>query len=345
MRVLVVGAGAIGGYFGGRLLQAGRDVTFLVRPRRAAELASTGLVIKSPHGDLTLRSPPTILSENLRESFDLILLSCKAYDLATAVDSFAAAVGPATLILPLLNGMRHLEMLDERFGESHVLGGLCVIAATLDAERTIRHLNHQNTLVFGERGEGGERGGARREGARSDLIRAVDATLQNAGFDARHSGQIVQEMWEKWVLLATLAGVTCLMRASIGDVMASTGGEALILAILDECHGIAAAAGYAPRAAFLERARAALTAKDSPLTASMLRDLEGNGPVEADHVFGDLLRRRDGTPASRAAPSPSGAAPSPSGAAPSPLSIAYTHLKAYETRRARTLNEAPHAGG
>lgn len=319
MRVLVVGAGAIGGYFGGRLLQAGRDVTFLVRQRRAAELASAGLVIKSPLGDLRLTAPPTILSENLREAFDLVLLSCKAYDLAAAVNSITAAVGPATLVLPLLNGMRHLDALDERFGASRVLGGLCIIAATLDAERSVVHLNEHDSLVFGAR-----------DGARSERIREVENTLQNAGFDARLSSEIVQEMWEKWVLLAALAGVTCLMRASIGDTMAAAGGGPLILEILDECAAIAAGAGFTPRAAFLDRARAALTAKDSTLTASMLRDLESNAPVEADHVLGDLLRRRKGSAASRAEPSP--------------LSIAYTHLTAYETRRARILAAAAHAG-
>lgn len=324
VRVLVVGAGAIGGYFGGRLLQAGRDVTFLVRPRRAAELASAGLVIKSPLGDLRLAAPPTILAENLRETFDLVLLSCKAYDLAAAVNSFAAAVGPTTLILPLLNGMRHLDVLDERFGASRVLGGLCIIAATLDAERSVVHLNEHDSLVFGPRD------GAERDGARSERIRGVENTLQNAGFDARLSDQIVHEMWEKWVLLAALAGVTCLMRASIGDTMAAAGGGPLILEILDECAAIAAGASFAPRAAFLDRARAALTAKDSTLTASMLRDLESNAPVEADHVLGDLLRRRSGSAASRAEPSP--------------LSIAYTHLTAYETRRSRILAAAQHAG-
>src|SRR5271166_1033035 len=253
MRVLVVGAGAIGGYFGGRLLQARRDVTFLVRPRRAAELAEAGLIIKSPRGNVTLRTPSTILAENLREPFDLVLLSCKAYDLTKAIDSFAAAVGPDTLVLPLLNGMRHLEMLDQRFGIPHVLGGLCIIAATLDAQRAIVHLNDMHRLAFGER-----------EGTKSEHLRAVVEVLTNAGFDAHLSGDIVQEMWEKWVLLATLAGATCLMRAAIGDIIASPGGGDLVRTLLDECRAIAAAAGHAPSAAFLDQARAALTATGSP---------------------------------------------------------------------------------
>src|SRR5438034_10175659 len=137
MRILVVGAGAIGGYFGGRMLQAGRNITFLVRPRRAKELASAGLVIKSPNGDVTLRNPPTVQADAIRETFDVVLLSCKAFDLDDAIKSFAPAVGPQTAIIPLLNGMRHLDVLDEKFGKDRVLGGLCGIAVTLDERRHV----------------------------------------------------------------------------------------------------------------------------------------------------------------------------------------------------------------
>ena len=310
MRVLVVGAGAIGGYFGGRLLEAGRDVTFLVRPRRAAELNESGLIIRSPRGNVSLRNPAMILAENIERHFGLVLLSCKAYDLAGAIDSFAAAVGPETVVLPLLNGMQHLDVLDERFGSSKILGGQCVIAATLDAQHAVVHLNETNRLTFGER-----------SGVISDRIRNVASTLGGAGFDARLSEKIVQEMWEKWFFLAALASATCLMRAPIGDIVGSPGGEAMIRSLLDECRAIAEEAGHSPRPVLLEQARAALTAAGSPLTASMLRDLEARAPVEADHIIGDLLRRRS-------------AAHSNSGMA-STLAIAYTHLKAYEARRAR----------
>src|SRR5215467_9791969 len=139
MRILVVGAGALGGYFGGRLKEAGRDVTFLVRPRRAEHLAKTGLVVRSPKGDITIAAPPTVLAENLTAPFDLILLSCKAYDLQDAMDSFAPAVGANTAILPLLNGMKHMDLLGARFGASAVLGGQCIISATLDGEGRILH--------------------------------------------------------------------------------------------------------------------------------------------------------------------------------------------------------------
>src|SRR6266481_4605939 len=163
MRVLVVGAGAIGGYFGGRMLQAGRDVTFLVRPRRAAELTDAGLVIKSPNGDVTLKNPPAVQADKLSEKFDVVLLSCKAFDLDDAIKSFAPAVGPQTAILPLLNGMRHLDVLDGKFGRERVLGGLCAIAVTLNEAREVVQLAPMQSLGFGER-----------DGGHSDRVRAIE---------------------------------------------------------------------------------------------------------------------------------------------------------------------------
>jgi len=308
MRTLVVGAGAIGGYFGGRLLEANRDVTFLVRPRRAAELATAGLRIRSRLGDVTLPAPPAILAEGLAQTagtFELVLLSCKAYDLADAMESFAPAVGPETAIVPLLNGMRHLEMLDERFGRSRVLGGQCVIAATLD-QHEIVHLNRSHSLSFGER-----------DGTMSERVEAIANLMSGARFDANASATIALDMWEKWVFLATLAGSTCLMRGAIGDISAAPGGADFVLRLLDECRAVAAAHGHPPREAFVEHIRQMLTAAGSPLTASMLRDIENGSAIEADHIIGDLLRR--------------GREQLSEGAL-ALLPIVYTHLKAYEVR-------------
>jgi 2-dehydropantoate 2-reductase len=305
MRILVVGAGGIGGYFGGRLLAAGRDVTFLVRPKRAAALAETGLAIRSKLGDLDLSAPPTVTAEALSEPVDLVLLSCKAYDLDSAIQSFAPAVAQRTAILPVLNGMRHLEILEERFGASHVLGGQCLISAALDPQGRILHLNDWHVLSFGEL-----------DGARSSRAAAILATLSDAGFDARLSETIRHEMWEKWGFIATLAAITCLMRAALGDIVAA-GAADLTLALLDECAAIATAQGFPPSDAAMSRTRANITAASSTLTASMLRDIERCAPIEADHILGDLLRRGD---EARRFPL---------------LRIAYAHLKAYEARRAR----------
>ena len=279
MRTLVLGAGGIGGYFGGRLLEAGRDVTFLVRPRRAEQLARIGLVIKSQYGDYHHPSPPTLLAENVREAFDVVLLSCKAYDLDDAMNSIEPAVGPNTVILPTLNGMRHMDALLDRFGERALVGGLCFIASTMDDDGRILQLNPNHTIVFGER-----------DGRRSARIEAIAAELAHGAFEARLSDAIMQEMWEKWVFIATGAAITSLMRSTVGDITAA-GGTPLVHALVTECAAIAARAGFPPSADCIERAKTTFTTPGSTLTASMYRDIERGGRTEGQHLLGDLLRR------------------------------------------------------
>jgi 2-dehydropantoate 2-reductase len=306
MRILVVGAGAIGGYFGGRLLQAGQDVTFLVRPKRAAELASAGLIIKSPLGDITLNNPPAVQADALKETFDVVLLSCKAFDLDDAIKSFAPAVGPRTAIIPMLNGMRHLEKLDAKFGRERVLGGQCSIAVTLNEKREIVQLAPMQSLGFGER-----------DGGTSDRVRAITEVFASGNCGSQASDNIMQDMWEKWVFLSSLAASTSLMRTSVGNILAAPGGRDFLLGMLDETSAIATASGYAPGGPFFERVKGNLTTEGSPMTASMFRDVKAGLPVEADHVIGDLIARADAAKV-----------PVPK------LRIAYTHLKAYEKQRA-----------
>jgi len=305
MRILVVGAGALGGYFGGRLKSAGRDVTFLVRPRRAEQLAKTGLVIRSPFGDLNLAKPPTIAAENLYP-FDLILLSCKSYDLESAMESFARAVGPNTAILPLLNGMKHMDSLGAKFGTATVLGGQCFISATLDPEGWILHLNDMHLLSFGEQ-----------DGAKSARVEKIASELSGNGFDAHLSTAITQEMWEKWAFIAAAAGIGCLMRGAFGDIVAA-GASHFGAEIFAECCAIAAENGFPPGDAAAERNRALITARGSPIAPSMLRDIERGAPIEADHIVGDLLHRGGNR----------------LGGFPL-LQIGYAHLKTYEARRQR----------
>jgi 2-dehydropantoate 2-reductase len=306
MRILVVGAGGIGGYFGGRLLAAGRDVTFLVRAKRAAEMTQFGLVISSPHGDLKMSSPPVVAAEGLAEPFDVILLSCKAYDLDGAMNSFAPAVGPRTAILPLLNGMRHLGLLDARFGAQHILGGVALISTVLEPGGRIVHLSDLHTLSFGER-----------NGGSSERVEEIAAALLGARFDARLSEAIQLEMWEKWVLIATGAGITCLLRGAIGDIVAAGAGH-LAMGMLEECCAIAAGQGFPPGDSFRQRGQAAFSSPGSSFTASMFRDIERHAPIEADAIIGDLLERSREEANSH-----------------SLLRIALAHLKTYEARRVR----------
>jgi 2-dehydropantoate 2-reductase len=303
MRILVVGAGAIGGYFGARLAEAGQDVTFLVRPKRAAQLAS-GLFVRSPKGDVHIAAPKVVTEAGLREPFDLILLSCKAFDLDAAMDSFARAVGPDSLVLPLLNGLAHIGKLKSRFGPNSILGGQCQISTTLDEEGRVIHLNETHTLGFGEL-----------DGARTERIEAVKTALATGKFDAALSLNILQDMWEKWLFIATMAGITCLMRASLGDIEAG-GGQSVALSLFDECAAVAAGKGYGPRAGIPERIKAMLTAPGSTLTASMLRDVEGRKKTEHEHILGDFQARAGGlgTPV---------------------LEICLAHMRAYEARRLR----------
>ncbi len=279
MRILVVGAGATGGYFGGRLAQAGRDVTFLVRPKRAEQLRARGLQIVSPHGDVTL-TPQLVTPDDVSSAYDVVLLAVKAYALESAMDDLAPAVGSGTMILPFLNGMRHIDELAARFGDAAVLGGVCVVATNLDDAARIVQLAEIQQLTYGER-----------DGTSSARIHALDALLQGAGFEARSSTRIMQAMWEKWVMLASLGAITCSMRGTIGEVEAVPGGADLALGMLAECTAVASASGYSPSDEFLTRTTGALTAHGSGLASSMYRDLQQGRSVEVDQILGDLLDR------------------------------------------------------
>ena len=208
MRILVLGAGAIGGYFGARLAAAGVDVTFLVRPARAEILRRNGIVVESPLGDIR---QPVAVTTQAAEPFDAVLLTCKAYDLASAIAAIAPAVGPQTLILPMLNGLKHLDDLDARFGAPRVLGGLCQISSMLTEAGEIRHLNRMQRIILGARSP-----------EQAEPCAALHKEVSRGGFEPVLSPNILQDMWEKWVFLATLAGMTCLMRAPVGPILRPT---------------------------------------------------------------------------------------------------------------------------
>lgn len=301
MKILVLGAGGIGGYFGGRLAAAGADVTFLVRPRRAEQLAQNGLVIKSPCGDLQ-HPVATVLAGQLQAGYDLIFLTCKAYDLAAAIDAVTPAVDQRTTFLPALNGIRHIDVLKEKFGEGRVLGGVAQIAVTLTPEGEIHHLSEFHMLAFGELA-----------GERSPRCEAFARLCAQANFTSRLSGNIGLELWEKFVFLCTLAGMTCLMRTSVGAITRTADGEALMREMLEECRKVAAASGHEPRPEVLARYVSLLIDRQSGFTASMLRDIERKGPTEGEHIVGDMLRRAR-----------------QSGIDAPLLRVAFSHLQAYE---------------
>ena len=299
----MLGAGGIGGYYGGRLAAAGVDVTFLVRPRRADQLARDGLVIRSPKGDLQIRVK-TVSRDTVTPGYDAIVVSCKAYDLDDAIETIRPAAAGAKII-PQLNGMRHLERLDAAFGAEQVLGGVAMIGVTLDADGTVRHLNRADGFVFGER-----------SAAQAAFCADLAPIIASGGFEDRYSHAIIQDMWDKFVFLSTNAALSSLMRGPIGQIASTPYGISVALEMLAETSAAAAAAGYPVEPARDGFNRKWLTDKTSPNTASMMRDLVRGGDVEANHIVGDILERA--LAAGHPAPM---------------LRAAHTHLKVYQALR------------
>lgn len=305
MKILVLGAGGIGGYFGGRLLQTGAGVTFLVRENRRRQLRENGLRIESPYGNATLEVETKLPSE-IEAGYDLVLLTCKAYDLASAIETIRPAVSHSTAILPLLNGIAHIDLLNERFGREKVLGGAARIQVTLSPEHVVRQLNDWQTITFGEQ-----------DGRESARVVELKALLEKTGVEVKLSHNIVRELWLKLVHLATVAGMTCLMRANVGEIVRTPEGSALLKAFFDANARIASCAGHAPDETFVRTYYSLFEQHDARYEASMLRDLEKGGPIEAEHILGFMLDR------ARAA-----------GLDDTLHRLAYTHVKAYEERRA-----------
>ena len=305
MRILTLGAGAVGGYFAGRLVESGADVTFLVREGRKAQLDERGLAIRSVLGDYA-GPVKAVTRAGIDGPADVLVLACKAYDLPSAIEAIRPAIGEHTAILPLLNGLAHIDVLNDAFGRDRVLGGVAKIAVTLTPDGVIQHLNDWRYVTFGEQ-----------DGSPSPRVVALKDAFDRTSVLATMTPTILQTMWEKIVHLATAAGMTCLMRASVGEIARAPGGAELMMRFLDANAAIAAREGHPPSEAFMAEYRALFSDVGSGYTASMLRDVERGGPVEADHVVGYMLAK------ARA-----------HGLDDTLHAIAYAHLKAYEERRA-----------
>lgn len=304
MKVLVLGAGAMGGYFGARLSQAGADVAFLVRPGRLAQLQSRGLRIESSLGDATLTVDARLKSD-CGKDFDLVLLACKAYDLDDAIDTIVPAMAGNAGVLPMLNGVAHLPLLSQRFGTDRVLGGAVKIAATLRPDGVIEHLNDWCTIVFGEQ-----------DGRVSPRVASLKALFDKTTVEAKISTDIHRDLWLKLVHLHTIASMTSLMRANVGEIVRAPEGSDIFLRVLDINIEIVRQEGHEEDAEFIETYRALFANADSKYEASLLRDIERGGPTEADHIMGFMLER------CRA-----------HGLPDSVHLLAYTAAKAYEQRR------------
>jgi 2-dehydropantoate 2-reductase len=306
VKILILGAGAVGGYWGARLHQAGIDVTFLLREKRAELVRRGGLVVKSPKGDAVV--PVKVVTKGSEGGpYDVVILACKAYDLDSAMDSIEPAVGPDTTIVPMLNGHVHFAALDARFGAARVAGGLARISGMLGPNGEIMH-SGASGVSFGER---------EATPPRKALVE-LDAACRKAGIEGGLNPDINQDLWDKWVMLGTIASMCAAMRGTVGDIVAAEDGAALVRETLEECCRVAAAAGHAPSAKVRAGLESGLTQAGSKAVASILGDMEKGGSVEARSIVGDMLMRarKAGLPAPN-------------------LRFAYAHLQAYEARRAR----------
>ncbi|MGB6102464.1 MAG: 2-dehydropantoate 2-reductase [Pusillimonas sp.] len=304
MKILILGAGGIGGILGGRLVESGADVTFLVREKRKQQLQAQGLQIESPLGNAKLQVNTKLKSE-IEPVYDLVLLTCKAYDLEPAIDTIRPAMSGHACVLPILNGMAHIARLNQEFGKEHVLGGTIKMQVTLTADGTVQQLSDWQTLTFGEQ-----------DGKESERGRALKALFDKTRVEAKLSTEIMRDMWMKMVHLATVAGMTCLMRANVGEIVRTPEGGKLLKRFLLANAEIATHAGHRPDDKFLDTYLELFAQRDAPYEASMLRDLEKGGQIESEQILGDMLRhcRRAGVDDSLHC-------------------AAYTHVKAYEERR------------
>ncbi len=304
MRVVILGAGGVGGYLGARLITGGADVTFLTRDARAAALKASGLVVKSPLGDFAAPVQVMPAGTALANPPDVVVLACKEPTLAEALEAVTPLLGAQTRLLPLLNGVRHIDMLAARYPQTPLLGGIVHGAANLRPDGVIEHLSSFMTVLTGPLA-------STRDPVADEMVERWKA----AGVEAYATGEIRQDMWNKFVFLAAFAGITSLMRASVGTILQTDGGRERILTLLEETRSVAVAEGFAPPSSLMDEYRALLTKEGSSLTSSMLRDIQTGRRTESAQILGDMLGRAR----QHELPTPL-------------LAIAAAHVAAYESR-------------
>jgi 2-dehydropantoate 2-reductase len=278
--ILIAGAGATGGAFGSYLFEAGRDVTFLLRPARAQTIRAEGLRFVSPTDDRT-NTVPVLTADELAaqdRSFDLVIVAVKANGLDSVLADIRPAVGPDTKILPFLNGMAQIDRLQELY-PGQVLGGFVKIVGTI-SDGAIRQLTDLAVMTIGAL-DGGE------------VPAAISEALRVPGFKLQVIDDVVGGLWEKWAFIAAAGVVTCLFRAPVGAIMAA-GGHDHVLAIIDEIEAVATAAGHSVSEKSHAMAVSMLTAERSSFTSSLYRDVTSGLPSETEHILGDLAAKAAG---------------------------------------------------
>jgi 2-dehydropantoate 2-reductase len=275
MKILIVGAGATGIAVGVRLAEADRDVTYLVRPERRRRLERHGVLLTEPAGEHRLEASATT-ADALTGPFDLIVIAVKAAAIAGVIEDIAPAVGPTTVIVPLLNGLRHLDLLSGRY-PGRVAGGLMKIVATVDKEGGAVQMTPLAEITIGSL-------------ETTSQLGPIVALLDVPGLTVIEADDIRLRLWEKWAFIASAGIITCLFDNTVGRIQ-EAGGRRYIDAAIAETEAVAIAAGYPPRAAAHAQSLHILAEPGSAFTSSLFRDLKAGGRTEAEHILGDLADR------------------------------------------------------
>lgn len=279
MHIAVIGAGALGLYYGGRFQEAGAKVTFLVREKRAEQIKENGLHIKSTKGDYTIENAEiTTKAEEIADP-DLVLLSVKGYHLPGTLDDVKILADKGAFILPVLNGIEHIGILQQAVGKDAVLGGLCFIMATLDEKGHVVHSGDFDRLVYGEL-----------EPTQTNICQQLDELAKQSNIQAQHSDDIMLELWKKYMFITAFSGITTATNLPIGPVRENKDTFRVAEIMLDEMKQLANKCGSEVTEKDVESAKNNLLELDDEATSSMHQDRRKGLTLEVDHLQGGALR-------------------------------------------------------
>ena len=278
MNIVVLGAGAVGGYFGGRLASSGSAVTFLVRERRYQQLKNTRLNVQSTHGNFSV-TPRLSLSTQEIDNPDVVLVAIKNYHLKDAFPQIKKLVQKGAKVLPLLNGVQHMETLISEFGQESVLGGLCYIETTLDENGKIVHTSPMHDIVFGSLTSFTD----------EPFLKDLEVAFKNSGVNIRRSQSIMVEMWQKFIFLTSFSGITAATRKPIGDILNDAVSHDFLQDMIQEIISVAEAKQVKLPSSTFEQVINKLKSVTPTMTSSLHRDLEKGLPLEIDSLQGAVL--------------------------------------------------------
>jgi 2-dehydropantoate 2-reductase len=279
VRIAILGAGGVGGYYGGLLARGGHDVALVARGAHLAALREEGLRVESVHGDFTVRSILATDDSGEIGPVDLVLVAVKSYDLDTAAEAARPLVGPDTVVLPLLNGLDAAQRLAAVLGDGPVLAGLTHISSSLAAAGQIRQISSVQRITLGER-----------DGKVTPRAQRVGEALSSSGIEVVISDQIDVALWDKFLFIASISGVCCLARQPIGIVLGTPETRRLYVQALREIEAIARAR-HVPLAPGIVEKTLDLSEGFPPETRpSMLVDLEAGRRIELEALNGAVVR-------------------------------------------------------